>query len=109
LRSAAAIPDTHRLIEPLTRLACVGTGDAGARATDVQALRGHAGCGDSFLLERSSAEAKPSGRLVLRVAPEGVGIEVDLAQATEFGGIDRRDRKLTLAAASRSAAAGFSM
>jgi hypothetical protein len=41
-----------------------------------------------------------------------VGIEVDLAQATEFGGIDRRDRrdrKLTLAAASRSAAAGFSM
>jgi aminoglycoside phosphotransferase (APT) family kinase protein len=66
--------DTHAIVEPLTKLVRSKTGDASARVTDVQALPGHAGFGYSFLLERGSAAAKPSGKLVLRVAPEGVRI-----------------------------------
>ncbi|HVN28410.1 MAG TPA: phosphotransferase family protein, partial [Candidatus Binataceae bacterium] len=49
------------------------TGDPGARVTTVEALPGHAGFGYSFILERTTSGG-PSGKLVLRVAPEGVRI-----------------------------------
>src|ERR1700683_103133 len=49
------------------------TGDPGARISEVTALPGHAGFGYSFILERTTAGG-PSGKLVLRVAPEGVRI-----------------------------------
>ena len=49
------------------------TGDPGARISEVTALPGHAGFGYSFMLERTTAGG-PSGKLVLRVAPEGVRI-----------------------------------
>src|SRR4051812_9994497 len=62
------------IAEPLTALVRAKTGDERARPIDVQPLPGHAGFGFSFLLERSEPGAKPSGKLVLRVAPEGVRI-----------------------------------
>jgi aminoglycoside phosphotransferase (APT) family kinase protein len=68
------VADTARITEPLTALLRAKTGDGGARVTDVRPLPGHAGFGYGFVLERSRADAKPSGRLVLRVAPEGVRI-----------------------------------
>jgi aminoglycoside phosphotransferase (APT) family kinase protein len=49
------------------------TGDPGARVVEVTPLPGHAGFGYSFTLERTTAGG-PSGKLVLRVAPEGVRI-----------------------------------
>ena len=49
------------------------TGDPGARISEVTALPGHAGFGYSFILERTTAGG-PAGKLVLRVAPEGVRI-----------------------------------
>ncbi len=65
--------DAQAITESLTKLARAKTGDVGARVTEVSALPGHAGFGYSFFLERSNA-AKPSGKLVLRVAPPGVRI-----------------------------------
>lgn len=49
------------------------TGDPGARVLAVEALPGHAGFGYSFNLERTTSGGV-SGKLVLRVAPEGVRI-----------------------------------
>jgi len=64
-------------IEEITRQATAmvraKTGDPGARILEVEALPGHAGFGYSFILERTTAGG-PSGKLVLRVAPEGVRI-----------------------------------
>lgn len=50
------------------------TDDSGARALSVETLPGHAAFGCSFVLERSAPGAKPSGKFVLRLAPEGVRI-----------------------------------
>src|ERR1700736_1084500 len=64
-------------IEEITRQATAmvraKTGDPGAPILEVTALPGHAGFGYSFILERTTAGG-PSGKLVLRVAPEGVRI-----------------------------------
>ncbi len=64
-------------IEEITRQATTmvraKTGDPGARISEVTPLPGHAGFGYSFILERTTAGG-PSGKLVLRVAPEGVRI-----------------------------------
>ena len=64
-------------IEEITRQATTmvraKTGDPGARILEVSPLPGHAGFGYSFILERTTAGG-PSGKLVLRVAPEGVRI-----------------------------------
>ena len=64
-------------IEEITRQATAmvraKTGDPGARISEVAPLPGHAGFGYSFILERTTAGG-PSGKLVLRVAPEGVRI-----------------------------------
>ena len=64
-------------IEEITRQATTmvraKTGDPGARISEVSPLPGHAGFGYSFILERTTAGG-PSGKLVLRVAPEGVRI-----------------------------------
>src|SRR5580704_11758792 len=49
------------------------TGDPGARVLWVEPLPGHAGFGYSFILERTTSGGA-SGKLVLRVAPEGVRI-----------------------------------
>src|SRR5580704_3947401 len=49
------------------------TKDPGARISEVSPLPGHAGFGYSFILARTTAGG-PSGKLVLRVAPEGVRI-----------------------------------
>jgi len=49
------------------------TGDPGARVLAVEALPGHAGFGYSFMLDRTTSGGA-SGKLVLRVAPEGVRI-----------------------------------
>jgi aminoglycoside phosphotransferase (APT) family kinase protein len=68
------MPDLARVTVELTALVRAKTGDTGARATGLQALPGHAGFGYSFLLERSTPGARPAGKLVLRVAPEGVRI-----------------------------------
>src|SRR5438309_974606 len=62
-----------QIIEQLTRLVRAKTGDGAARVSDVAALPGHAGFGYSFNLERTT-QGGPSGKLVLRVAPEGVRI-----------------------------------
>jgi aminoglycoside phosphotransferase (APT) family kinase protein len=63
-----------QVAQQLTRLARTKTGDAGAEITDIQTLPGHAGFSYSFLLKRSKPEAKPLGRLVVRLAPEGARI-----------------------------------
>ena len=64
-------------IEEITRQATAmvraKTGDPGARISEVSPLPGHAGFGYSFILERTTSGG-PSGKLVLRVAPEGVRI-----------------------------------
>src|ERR1700736_2263517 len=64
-------------IEEITRQATAmvraKTGDPGASIKEVSALPGHAGFGYSFILERTTSGG-PSGKLVLRVAPEGVRI-----------------------------------
>src|SRR5579872_5815565 len=56
-----------------TKMVRAKTGDPGARILEVSALPGHAGFGYSFMLERTTSGG-PSGKLVLRVAPEGVRI-----------------------------------
>jgi aminoglycoside phosphotransferase (APT) family kinase protein len=58
----------------LTTLMRAKTGDAGATVSEITALPGHAGFGYSYILARSSADASPRGKLVLRVAPEGTRI-----------------------------------
>jgi len=63
----------EEIIEQLTRLLRAKTGDAGATVAEVTPLPGHAGFGYSFLLNRATAGG-PSGKLVLRVAPEGTRI-----------------------------------
>jgi len=65
--------DIGQITAQLTALVRAKTGDAGARVTGVTPLPGHAGFGYSFVLERMTAGG-PAGRLVLRVAPEGVRI-----------------------------------
>jgi aminoglycoside phosphotransferase (APT) family kinase protein len=65
--------DLGQITAQLTALVRAKTGDAGARVTEVTPLPGHAGFGYSFVLERTTAGG-PAGRLVLRVAPEGVRI-----------------------------------
>jgi len=57
-----------------TALVRAKTADPAARVTEVTPLPGHAGFGYSFVLTRSVAAAQPAGKLVLRVAPEGVRI-----------------------------------
>ena len=49
------------------------TADGGAHISDLSPLPGHAGFGYSFILHRTTAGGM-SGKLVLRVAPEGVRI-----------------------------------
>ena len=66
------------------------TGDSGARAMSVETLPGHAAFGCSFVLERSAPGARPSGKFVLRLAPEGVRIAgpADVAlQAKRMGSL----------------------
>jgi aminoglycoside phosphotransferase (APT) family kinase protein len=58
----------------LTALMRAKTGDAGARVHSIESLPGHAGFSYSFVLERSTPTAKPSGKLVVRIAPPGVKI-----------------------------------
>jgi aminoglycoside phosphotransferase (APT) family kinase protein len=57
----------------LTRLIRKKTGDGSARAHSLGTLPGHAGFSYSFVLERDRA-AKPSGKMVVRIAPPGVKI-----------------------------------
>jgi len=63
----------EEITSQLTTLVRARTGDSGANVHDVTPLPGHAGFGYSFILERATAGG-PSGKLVLRVAPEGVRI-----------------------------------
>ncbi len=63
-----------RITEQLTTMLRAKTGDSGARALNVTTLPGHAAFGCSFVLRRSDSCAKPSGKFVLRLAPEGVRI-----------------------------------
>ena len=58
----------------LRRLVRAKTGDAGAEVSDIQTLPGHAGFSYSFVLRRSQPDARPAGKLVVRIAPEGVRI-----------------------------------
>ncbi len=68
------MPATVELItEQLNSLARARTGDSKACARELTALPGHAGFGYSFILERTTPGG-PSGKLVLRIAPEGVRI-----------------------------------
>ncbi|HZC45648.1 MAG TPA: hypothetical protein VE243_04175 [Candidatus Acidoferrum sp.] len=53
----------------LTALIRAKTGDAGARVHSIESLPGHAGFSYSFVLERSTPTATPSGKLVVRIAP----------------------------------------
>lgn len=64
----------EQVIGQLTAMVRTRTGDPQARVHDVTSLPGHAGFGYSFVLERSTADDGPSGKLVLRIAPEGVRI-----------------------------------
>jgi aminoglycoside phosphotransferase (APT) family kinase protein len=63
----------EQIAEQLTRLVRAKTNDSGATVRDISALPGHAGFGYSFFLDRTTA-GEPAGKLVLRVAPEGVRI-----------------------------------
>jgi len=63
-----------RIAEQLTTMLRAKTGDSGARALSVETLPGHAAFGCSFLLQRGDSDAKPAGKFVLRLAPEGVRI-----------------------------------
>ncbi len=63
----------EQITEQANAMVRAKTGDPGARVTAVAPLPGHAGFGYSFVLERTTAGG-PAGRLVLRVAPEGVRI-----------------------------------
>jgi aminoglycoside phosphotransferase (APT) family kinase protein len=63
----------EQITEQATRMVRAKTGDPRARVTNVSPLPGHAGFGYSFVLERTTAGG-PSGKLVLRVAPEGTRI-----------------------------------
>src|SRR5690348_7060244 len=63
----------EQITEQTTRMVRAKTGDPGARVSNVSPLPGHAGFGYSFILERTTAGG-PSGKLVLRVAPEGTRI-----------------------------------
>jgi len=62
------------MAEALLRLVRAKTGDAGATIGAIEVLPGHAGFSYSFVLRRSDPAARPAGKLVLRVAPEGVRI-----------------------------------
>lgn len=61
------------ITEQLNGLVRARTGDPGARAHGLASLPGHAGFGYSFMLDRTTPGG-PSGKLVLRIAPEGVRI-----------------------------------
>ena len=63
--------DIEQVTAQLTRLMRAKTGDAGARAHSLESLPGHAGFSYSFILERSTPNAKPAGRFVVRIAPPG--------------------------------------
>jgi len=63
----------EEITSQLTALVRAKTGDARASVLDIAPLPGHAGFGYSFILKRTTAGG-PSGKLVLRVAPEGVRI-----------------------------------
>jgi aminoglycoside phosphotransferase (APT) family kinase protein len=63
----------EQIVSPLTTLVRAKTGDAGATVRDISPLPGHAGFGYSFVLDRTTAGGI-SGKLVLRVAPEGTRI-----------------------------------
>ena len=67
------MPPTLDEIIQLTRLVRAKTGDANAAVREISPLPGHAGFGYSFILDRTTPGA-PVGKLVLRVAPEGVRI-----------------------------------
>ncbi len=64
----------ERITGQLTTMVRAKTDDRGARVSGVETLPGHAAFGCGFLLERSVPGATPSGKLVLRLAPEGVRI-----------------------------------
>ncbi len=64
----------EQIAEQLTPMVRAKTGDSGARVARVETLPGHAAFGCSFVVERSDAGATPSGKMVLRLAPEGVRI-----------------------------------
>ncbi|MGH7865141.1 MAG: phosphotransferase family protein [Candidatus Binataceae bacterium] len=65
--------DGGQISEQLTALVRAKTGDADACVAEVAPLPGHAGFGYSFTLGRTTAGG-PAGKLVLRVAPQGVRI-----------------------------------
>ena len=66
-------PTIEEISDQLTRLVRAKTADANALVREISPLPGHAGFGYSFVLDRATAGG-PSGKLVLRVAPEGVRI-----------------------------------
>jgi aminoglycoside phosphotransferase (APT) family kinase protein len=63
----------EQITEQLTRMVRAKTGDSGAAVRNIEPLPGHAGFGYSFFLDRTTPDG-PAGKLVLRVAPEGVRI-----------------------------------
>ncbi|HUY28937.1 MAG TPA: phosphotransferase family protein [Candidatus Binataceae bacterium] len=66
-------PTVEEISAQLTRLVRAKTGDARAAVREITPLQGHAGFGYSFILERTTTGGA-RGKLVLRVAPEGVRI-----------------------------------
>ena len=64
---------TEQIAHQLTGLVRAKTGDPGASVRELSPLPGHAGFGYSFVLDRTTAGGV-SGKLVLRVAPEGTRI-----------------------------------
>lgn len=62
-----------QISEQLTRLVRTRTGDPRAAIREISPLPGHAGFGYSFVLDRTTPGGA-SGKLALRVAPEGVRI-----------------------------------
>jgi aminoglycoside phosphotransferase (APT) family kinase protein len=66
-------PTIEEISVQLTRLVRAKTGDSAAAVREISPLPGHAGFGYSFMLDRTTSGA-PVGKLVLRVAPEGVRI-----------------------------------
>lgn len=71
---AKLMTSLDRITEQLTTMLRAKTGDSGARVLGVEPLPGHAAFGCSFVVERSVPGATPSGKLVLRLAPESVRI-----------------------------------
>jgi aminoglycoside phosphotransferase (APT) family kinase protein len=64
---------TEQIAAQLTTLVRAKTADQGAAVRDISPLPGHAGFGYSFVLDRTTPGGV-SGKLVLRVAPEGTRI-----------------------------------